>query len=289
MNYLKIYHDLIDRAKNRKINGYYETHHIKPRCMGGLDNPDNLCALTAEEHYVAHQLLLKIYPNEQKLAYAAFMMTVSSSTTVRNNKLYGWVKKKRFAEPMPDETRKKISLKLTGRIGHSHSEETKAKMRGPNPTKGNPGEKNGFYGKTHSPETLMHLANVCGAVHKGVKKTEEHKQKLKDSFTDERRIELSARRAETNKNASEEWKDATRKSNIERGIKRQKQKILTNLSQYELMFDAINQGKTCSEISKELNILYRTVWETTSNYDYYYQIYMDVKKEASSNVKNSLS
>lgn len=90
MNYQKIYQNLIERAKNRKLAGYKEVHHIVPRCLGGSNNAENLIDLTPEEHYVAHQLLVKIYPNNEKLLYAAIMMC---SNRV-NNKLYGWLRRK---------------------------------------------------------------------------------------------------------------------------------------------------------------------------------------------------
>lgn len=91
MNYKKHYDSLIKKAQTReKLTGYIERHHIIPKCMGGTDIKSNIVELTAEEHYVAHQLLLKIYPNEHKLAYACHMM--SSSLGSRNNKSYGWVR-----------------------------------------------------------------------------------------------------------------------------------------------------------------------------------------------------
>jgi hypothetical protein len=94
MNYQKHYDTLMNRAKNRLLEGYSERHHIIPRCMGGTDEQDNLVALTAEEHYVAHQLLVKMYPDNDKLIYAAKMMTISGSDNIRNNKLYGWLRVK---------------------------------------------------------------------------------------------------------------------------------------------------------------------------------------------------
>ena len=63
--------------------------------MNGDDSDDNLVKLTAEEHYVAHQLLVKMYPENRKLIYAANMMTRSSPTTPRtHNKQYGWLRRK---------------------------------------------------------------------------------------------------------------------------------------------------------------------------------------------------
>lgn len=94
MDYNKHYHTLIQKAKSRVLEGYVEKHHILPKCMGGTDTLDNLVALTPEEHFVAHQLLIKIYPNEPKLIYAAQMMCVKSKKHQRNNKFYGWLKRK---------------------------------------------------------------------------------------------------------------------------------------------------------------------------------------------------
>lgn len=90
MNYKLIYDQLIDRAKIRVIEGYTEKHHIVPRCMGGKDNKENLVRLTPEEHYIAHQLLIKIYPKNKSLINAAAMMTVNRPS----NKLYGWLRRK---------------------------------------------------------------------------------------------------------------------------------------------------------------------------------------------------
>jgi hypothetical protein len=97
MNYKKHYHLLIERAKSRVVDQELvtERHHIIPRCLGGNDDNDNLVKLTPEEHFFAHQLLVKIHPNEPKLVYAANMMTVGSKNNKRsNNKTYGWLRKK---------------------------------------------------------------------------------------------------------------------------------------------------------------------------------------------------
>jgi len=93
MNYKKHYLLLIERAKLRNIKDYTERHHIIPRCLGGSNAVDNLVNLTPEEHYLAHQLLVKIHPNNKKLLHAAMMMTESSYQN-RNNKLYGWLRKR---------------------------------------------------------------------------------------------------------------------------------------------------------------------------------------------------
>ena len=89
MDYLKHYNLLIERSKPRKLKSYTERHHIIPKCMGGLDNDDNLVELTPEEHYLAHQLLAKIYPENKQLLFAACMMCAKRPS----NKLYGWIRR----------------------------------------------------------------------------------------------------------------------------------------------------------------------------------------------------
>lgn len=100
MNYLGLYEKIITRANNRKIDGYTETHHIIPRCLGGTDEKDNLAELLAREHFIAHLLLMKIHPNHIGLTQAVMMMTCFSSDHQMqriNNRRYEWLRK-RFSE-----------------------------------------------------------------------------------------------------------------------------------------------------------------------------------------------
>ena len=94
MNYKLHYDTLIYRAHDRDIDGYVESHHIIPKCMGGTNDITNLVNLTPEEHFVAHQLLVKMFPNNYGLVKAANMMAVDSENNKRNNKLYGWLRKR---------------------------------------------------------------------------------------------------------------------------------------------------------------------------------------------------
>ena len=75
MDYQRIYDQIIDRAKTRKLEGYKEKHHIVPRCMGGSDRKENLAELTAREHFTCHQLLTFIYPGNKSLIFASWMMS----------------------------------------------------------------------------------------------------------------------------------------------------------------------------------------------------------------------
>jgi hypothetical protein len=58
--------------------------------MGGWSERENIVELTAEEHYVAHQLLVKMYPGVTGLAFAAVRMARQCS----GNKTYGWLRRR---------------------------------------------------------------------------------------------------------------------------------------------------------------------------------------------------
>lgn len=102
MNYTSHYSKLTSRAIGRIVEGYTENHHIIPKCMGGSDTGSNLVSLTPEEHFLAHQLLIKIYPNEPKLVYAVNMMTVSPNGERVGNKFFGWLRR-RFSASVTGE------------------------------------------------------------------------------------------------------------------------------------------------------------------------------------------
>lgn len=115
MNYQKHYDALIQRARGRTITGYSERHHVLPKCMGGSDDETNLVRLTPEEHYVAHQLLVKMHPERKTLIFAAQRMTQGRPS----NKLYGWIRR-RHAESQRGklvsvETRQKMSEAKRGK------------------------------------------------------------------------------------------------------------------------------------------------------------------------------
>ena len=93
MNYRLHYDSLIARAKNRIPPVPKEDHHIIPRCMNGTDDASNVASLTPEEHFLAHQLLVKIYPGNKKLISALSKMCSHSPKNKRNNKWYGWIRK----------------------------------------------------------------------------------------------------------------------------------------------------------------------------------------------------
>lgn len=152
MDYRKHYTILITRGINRNLEGYKERHHIIPRCLGGNDDLSNLVYLTADEHRLAHLLLVKMYPDNHKLIYAARMMFIDNS--YRNgrtkSKQYKWIKEAvslaisytKTGTKMSEESSIKKSLATKGRkkseehnkknseshIGNIQSNETKLKI-----------------------------------------------------------------------------------------------------------------------------------------------------------------
>ena len=128
MNYVLHYDRLIARARTRVLIGYRERHHVLPRCMGGSNAKYNIVELTAEEHYVAHQLLVKIHPGIGALAIAAVWM----SKQCVGNKAYGWLRRRaanamrgRKLPPRSAEWARKIALANRGKKA---SPEARAKM-----------------------------------------------------------------------------------------------------------------------------------------------------------------
>jgi NUMOD3 motif len=131
MDYHTHYWTLIGRAQIRKLDGYCERHHIVPKCMGGSNADSNIVELSPEEHYIAHQLLMKMFPSIVVLSKATAFMAQQCI----GNKAHGWIRR-RAAEAVS--------------ISNSNREWTDASRL----KVARPGESNPFFGKTHSIATI---------------------------------------------------------------------------------------------------------------------------------------
>jgi hypothetical protein len=136
MNYERIYSQIIERAKNRILDGYVEIHHIIPRCIGGTDQSTNLVNLTAREHFIAHWLLSRIHPTNIKLAYAFRSMafgynspTHGGNRYICSSRTYKEAKERIHILGLTDEHKKNISI---ARKGFIVSDVTKQKLRDAN-------------------------------------------------------------------------------------------------------------------------------------------------------------
>jgi hypothetical protein len=130
MNYQKIYLSLIESTKNReRSRGYYETHHILPKCLGGSNDKSNLVCLTIREHFIAHKLLTRIHPNSLPI-YRAFH--AMGTRCMFNSKLFEYERKRmvelQCGRSLPESTKLKMSIT---RKGIPKTEETKKRMSKP--------------------------------------------------------------------------------------------------------------------------------------------------------------
>lgn len=134
MDYEKIYYRLIMSRKFLKRNkkdGYFEKHHIVPKCMKGTDEKINTVLLTTKEHFIAHLLLTQCFEGELKgkMCFALLKMCIIGPKqkriiSSRQYKIARDLKLKFYKHS--DETKRKISKKLKGRIV---SEEEKKSRR----------------------------------------------------------------------------------------------------------------------------------------------------------------
>lgn len=119
MDYKRIYNQIIERAKNRKLEGYTEKHHVIPKCMGGNDNNVNLVKLTAREHFLCHMLLCEIYPKNHKLKHALFLMAIGKQKIKEKSYVIG--------ARVYERLKKDYSQMLTGKKQSKETREKKSK------------------------------------------------------------------------------------------------------------------------------------------------------------------
>ena len=210
MNYKEIYNSLIKRGVERVLpkGTYFEKHHIVPKCMEGTNLPENLVKLTAREHFIAHQLLVKIYPNEPKLVFAAKMMTVDTNGERVGNRMYEWLCIKYAAETsklvkgriVSPETRRKMSETTKLRMntpeskakvsvqstGRKHTEESKLKIGAASKGMKRSVESTEKFIKSmtgfkHSEEGLRNV-NAAAAKRRGIPMSEEFKAKMREGW-----------------------------------------------------------------------------------------------------------
>lgn len=168
MNYKNHYDNLIKKAQSRHVEKDLdvERHHIMPKCLGGVNRKSNIVKLFPHEHFVAHQLLVKIYPDHAGLKYALYKMTLNTKKMKRNNKQYSWIKKElsiankiNATERWKDnQTEKDAYSKRTKQQWEDMSEDdytSACKLRSDNQT----GSGNSFYKKKHKKESKDKISN----------------------------------------------------------------------------------------------------------------------------------
>lgn len=182
--YTKTYFCLIEKAKNQSLEGYFEKHHIIPKCLGGKDTEDNLIKFTARQHFVAHLLLTKMIEGQNKYKmYNAFskMLCIGKDNKGRylpSSKFYEY-SKKLMSEHMTinnptkrEEVREKMSKNSWSKSDRANEirqiisqkkigkklnlSEEQRKLR----SEKRMGEKNGMYGRTHTEEAKQKFSSL---------------------------------------------------------------------------------------------------------------------------------
>ena len=146
---------------------YKERHHIRPKCLGGTNDKNNLIDLYAKEHFIAHKLLAEENPTNNSLIYAWWNMCQIKGRDYQD----------RYIPTVEEYEKARIAISLMEsecRMGDKNpmfgkhipvSEETKEKLRQIN------------LGRKMSPDAIekMRQAKI------GKKLTEEHKLKISKS------------------------------------------------------------------------------------------------------------
>lgn len=162
MDYQLIYNNIINNAltsnRSKGKDVYYERHHIIPKCLGGTNDKDNLVNLTAREHFIAHRLLCKIYPDNNKLKFAFWSMCNQlTGDVIRDYK----VSSRTYAEAKELFRYSNLCLHSNKQLSIEHIEIIRARMLTDlNPMKGKFKENNPLYNKRRSIETKSKISNT---------------------------------------------------------------------------------------------------------------------------------
>lgn len=138
--YHRWYMELMEKARNVRSLDIKERHHVIPRCMGGPNTRDNIVELTPREHYIAHLLLPKFVKNSTHKAKMAYALFRFGGKNLRSRK-FGCLRNSYI---------KLVSGKGNAFYGKHHSPETLIKMSG---------ENHPMFGKRHSQESIDKMKN----------------------------------------------------------------------------------------------------------------------------------
>jgi len=137
--YTTWYNSIINKAKDRTINGYTEKHHIIPSSLGGSNGTDNLVKLTPREHFVCHLLLTKMTTcnARYKMNFALYMLAniknIGEGRYIPNSRMYDLARrlyKETLDNYWTDKKRKEHADKIRPTsVGRKLKESSKEKLR----------------------------------------------------------------------------------------------------------------------------------------------------------------
>lgn len=164
MNWLRAYETLVERSRSRERPPVFEKHHVVPKCLGGSNDKSNIVFLTPKEHFFAHKLLVRIYPNNRGVWFALIAMgrlsefksRIFASERVRAREM-------RRGFRYSDEARAKMRDAALRRGVQKNSENTQFGKKPPW-NKGLSGKDSHHYGRKRSPETRAKLRETMLAL-----------------------------------------------------------------------------------------------------------------------------
>lgn len=184
MNYRRQYISLMRKAKDRKLEGYVEKHHIFPQSIFGKNK--STVKLTAREHFIAHLFLWKDY---KKRCGTKHKNTIRMALAL-NGMIYGQNCDRkinsRIFELLRKEAGKAISIKNKGvSKSETHKENIRlSKLGNKNPAYGKYGQDSASYGSKRTEEQRTKLSKIRKSPNNPLRnraRTEEDKQKIKNS------------------------------------------------------------------------------------------------------------
>jgi hypothetical protein len=113
--YTNWYHAIMKRAAIRDLNPPYERHHIIPKSLGGSNALNNIARLTIREHFVCHQLLVRMLTgvSRYKMLHAVWRLAHVKGQRI-TSRLYEKLRIERLLA-MTGRKNPKVSAALKGR------------------------------------------------------------------------------------------------------------------------------------------------------------------------------
>jgi hypothetical protein len=171
MNYRLIYDRVIDKygTWEKPKDVYVERHRKVPGCRGGKYTKGNAFYVPARVHHLCHVLLVKIHPKDSDMIDAVHLM---SSSGKYGSRYYSWLKR---------EFSKRRKLEMTGQNNPMKREDIRNKV-----AIGLLGNKRTL-GYCHTDIFCTNVSermkgNTIARANKGKPKSEEHKDKIKESL-----------------------------------------------------------------------------------------------------------
>lgn len=190
--YTRWYYAIVEKAQKRastkkqakELLGYVEQHHIIPECFyivrvrkgkpgwltGNCNLAENLVFLTAKEHYLCHQLLVRMTSGRSLFLMQAALNLMSNKTRSKY-KVTSW----QYEYAVSGRSAAMKKLWANPEFYQKSCQQKKDLWKNKEWVAKHPTKNANFLNKTHSDETKLKISRA----NKGRKFTEEHKNNLK--------------------------------------------------------------------------------------------------------------